>query len=321
MRAPSTPPQLLLLALLPALLYSGCAEPFAVNRHDLGPFRIAAVGVVDGQASAAIWSGQPFHAERPTLAWTLDGAPLGEGFGVEVPGPGRLGLRVTAPDGTERAAEVTVGEAPAPFQVDVQAVDLGQAWELDARAARAATDLDGAVVPAGWSARLSAAVESALTLRWRVALGGGTLLELDAQRADLLPEALEFDDGELVDRRPLDPHLATLLVLALDGSGGNRWQWLTQPMGLDGDWVRHDQQWLDLPGAPISTGLLALTLADIDAETGSLVIEDAVEVSDLTEQPALDCAPAGQPFRLAWLREGRCAVSDLIGQRVVLELR
>ena len=316
MRASSLLSHLLLAGLLP-----GCAEPFAVNRHDLGPFRIAALGVVDGQASAAIWSGQPFHAERPTLAWTLDGAPLGEGFGLAVPGPGRLGLRVTAPDGTVRAAEVTVADAPAPFDVAVQAVDLGSAWELDARGAIAATDLDGAVVPAGWSARLNAAVDPALTLRWRVALGGGTLLELDAQRADLLPEALEFDDGELEGRRALDPYLATLLVLALDGGGGNRWQWLTQPMGLDGDWVRHDQQWQDLPGAPISAGLLALTLSDIDAETGGLVIEDAVEVFDLTEQATLACAPAGQPFRLAWLREGRCAVPDLLGQRVVLELR
>ena len=57
MRASSLLSHLLLAGLLP-----GCAEPFAVNRHDLGPFRIAALGVVDGQASAAIWSGQPFHA-------------------------------------------------------------------------------------------------------------------------------------------------------------------------------------------------------------------------------------------------------------------
>ena len=53
---------------------SGCAEPFEVRRQELSGFRIAAVGVVDGKASAAIWSGEGLgHAEAPILEWSMDG--------------------------------------------------------------------------------------------------------------------------------------------------------------------------------------------------------------------------------------------------------
>ena len=100
---------------LPLILgLAACQEPFSVNRRELGPFRIAAVGVVDGVASAALWSGLGlYHDERPSLTWTLDGAPLGEGFDVAVPAEGgQLGLTVTAPDGRVYVAEVTARAAP-----------------------------------------------------------------------------------------------------------------------------------------------------------------------------------------------------------------
>ena len=78
-----------------------CAEPFDVQRDVLGPFRITAIGVEDGVARAAIWSGEGMvHASSPRLAWTLDGEELGEGYEVAVDGGGELGLVVTAADGS-----------------------------------------------------------------------------------------------------------------------------------------------------------------------------------------------------------------------------
>ena len=66
---------LIFALVLPALAaLSACAPPFDVARKDLGPFRIAAMGVHEGQAHAAVWSGEGMaHAQAPTLAWSLDG--------------------------------------------------------------------------------------------------------------------------------------------------------------------------------------------------------------------------------------------------------
>lgn len=46
------------------LLLAGCHADFTVNRQDLGPFRIAAVGVVDGRAAAAVWSGLDLYTQQ-----------------------------------------------------------------------------------------------------------------------------------------------------------------------------------------------------------------------------------------------------------------
>lgn len=95
------------------LLLLACAEPFDVRRQDLGPLRIAAVGVVDGRASAAVWSGEGMgHATAPQLTWTLDGDELGTGWDVAVAAPGTLELVVEAGQEVEHA-QVSVAYADA----------------------------------------------------------------------------------------------------------------------------------------------------------------------------------------------------------------
>lgn len=304
------------------VLAVGCAEPFGVQREVLGPFRIAALGVVDGQAEAAIWAGQPFTEAPLNLEWHLDDTVLGEGWGLTVPlsAAGQtLGLRATAPDGTTREASVTVGAAPDPFRVLRQPVDLSEIWSLEDRRDAKPLAEDADEVSSGLSARLVAEVEPGSKARFRVPEGQGTLLSLTSATADLLPEDLQFEDGEVTTRTPVEPGLATVLVLSLDGHGGNRWQWVQVSMGLTlGARVRHEGFVLEAEGADARTGLLAITLTDLDPASGTFSAVDAEPVTDTAEQDPLACGPA--PFRLAWLWEGRCTVDDAEGRRVVLEV-
>ena len=326
--------------LLPLLaLGVACQEPFDVQRKDLGPFRIAAVGVRDGVAQAAIWSGEgAFHLQAPVLEWSLDGQPIGTGWQVEVPGTGALALEVTAPDGQVHHATVSASEPPPPFLVARAAVDLGQDLSLEARRAAAEVPVD-ATAPEGQAMRLTLsfpqdsdsgdsgsgdsgsgdATSEALTLRWMSAGGQGTLLEVQTLAADLLAEEVVFDDGEVASRTDSGPGIYTQLALVLDGQGGNRWSWVDAAVGVEGALLHHEDRLLALDADP-STGLLAVTLQATDDLWG-LAPTDPVAVSDLAEQQALSCAPADQPFRLAWVVEGRCTRDELQDARVVLEVR
>lgn len=304
------------------LLAVGCAEPFAVQREVLGPFRIAAVGVVDGSAHAAVWSGQPFAEGATHLAWSLDGQPLGEGWGVPVPpeaAGSTLSLVATAPDGEQREAVVSVGVAPASFSVARQPVDLSSLWTLSDRLAAEPLGSDTDEVEPGLAVRLTADLAPEATARCMLPRGQGTLLALSDTQADLLPETLRIEDGELLSRSSVEPGLATALVLSLDGAGGNRWEWVQVSMGVPlGDRVRHEGFVVEADGADARTGLLAVTVADIDAEAGTLVLREAEAVEDLSSQESLACGPA--PFRLAWLWEGRCLADEVLGSRIVLEV-
>jgi hypothetical protein len=306
------------------LILVACQEPFSVNRRELGPFRIAGVGVLDGVASAALWSGLGlYHDERPTLIWTLDGAPLGEGFDVAVPAEGGLlGLTVTAPDGGVYVAEVTALVAPiATPTVTRAAVDLSESLDLDARRDVLAESVLGSVAE-GQATRLGLTAEGVegLTWRWMSAGGLGSLLELDPGVADVLAEELEFDDGVLLSRTPTGPGLYPQLALGVDGLGGNVWVWADAAIGVTTPLLRHEGRLLpsDAEGAP---GLVAATVRLSDDVVGVTLTEVAPATDEDIAGMFLPCAPsAGEPFRLVWLAQGRCVRADLDGERVVLEV-
>lgn len=265
-----------------------CAEPFDVQRDVLGPFRITAIGVEDGVARAAIWSGEGMvHASSPRLAWTLDGEELGEGYEVAVDGGGELGLVVTAADGSLHQARVTVAEPPGTLDFSREAVTIIDE-DIDARRALQGTPVETAV---GEGEALRVVVDAAWgSARWMS--DSARVLPLEEGVADVLSEEA----------------LSHVLVLVVDGEGGNRWEWIDAAYG-GGPWIRHRGRLLpgDLPA-----GLVAATI------TG----EDLVElegVSDLASQDDLDCAPDGLPFELAWLTEGRCGLDEVDGARIVLE--
>lgn len=61
-----------LIVVLPA-----CQEPFLEDRHDLTDFRIAGLGVKDGDLRALVWSGEGFwHRSAPTIVWEIDGVEV-----------------------------------------------------------------------------------------------------------------------------------------------------------------------------------------------------------------------------------------------------
>lgn len=297
------------------LLLLACAPPFDVTRKDLGPFRIAAVGVQDGVASAVIWSGEGMtHATAPQLEWTLDGAALGSGWDVAVPdGDGVLELVATHADGTVEAAQVPVAQAPdAPTWIR-EHVTLDSVELADRRAAQAepgdSASLDEAV-------RLT--LDGAFTqARWMSADGVGTVLELETLAADVVADEITFDSSEgeffVAERLPGTPGISHHLVLLLDGQGGNRWVWLDAAFGVDGELARHGGRLLPVD-APLEPGLYATTL-DADGAPGALD-----PVSDLSDQD-VDCGVADVPFELDWLAQGRCGLDQVEGARVVLEIQ
>lgn len=307
--------------MLSLLLLAACQEPFDVTRKELGPFRIAAVGVQDGRAQAAIWSGLGlYHEVAPTLRWTLDGVALGEGWEVDVATGGLLGLTVESPDGVLHSAELTAAEGPARPGVSRAAVAVGQDLRVDTRAALEERAVD-TTVAAGEATRLRLDAPDGPTLRWMTAQGLGTLLELDARAADVLAEeVVTDDDAVLVSRTPLDPGLFPQLALLLDGAGGNTWLWADAAVGVDEPLVRHEGRLIPADEAP-TPGLYAATLGADEGPAG-LRLSDltAVEPGDLSAADPLPCAPSGEPFRVAWVAEGRCPRPDVDGARVVLEL-
>lgn len=332
---------------LALLLLAGCQQPFDVTRKDLGPARIAAVGAVDDVLQAAIWSGQgAWHDQAPDLSWAVADTPqtdttqandewtlLGTGWQVPAPPAGStVQCSVIDADGATLVAQFTVASAPPVFTLTRQAVDLGTDLgtdlSLDARRAAPTIPIDASVA-ADQAQRLSLSWPTkpdtaALTTRWMSAAGLGTLLELDTFSADFLAEDIVFDDSvsdnSLIESRSsTGPGVYTQLALVMDGAGANRWSWIDAAVGVDTTLIHHEDRLLALD-VDTSTGLVAVTLQSSDDLWGVLPTDPAA-VTDLSDQDPLPCAAKGQPFRLAWIVEGRCARPDVLGARVVLAVQ
>jgi hypothetical protein len=297
------------------LLLLACAPPFDVTRKDLGPFRIAAVGVQDGVADAVIWSGEGMaHATAPQLDWSLDGEPLGSGWDVQVPqDSGVLELVATHADGHVETAQVPVAPTPDAPTWTRERVLLDSVELEDRRDAQA---------QAGDSAALDEAVRLTLDgafiqARWMSADGVGTVLELQTLAADVVADEITFESSEgeffVAERLPGKAGVTHHLVLLLDGQGGNRWVWLDAAFGVDGELARHGGRLLPVDAA-LEPGLYATTL-DAAGAPGALD-----PVSDLSEQD-VDCGVAEVPFELDWLAQGRCGLDQVEGARVVLEIQ
>jgi len=322
-------------------LLAACNADFTVSRGALGPFRIAAVGAEIGSdgarvAGAALWSGLgPYHDEAPVLSWTLDGTALGEGWDVAVPEAGELGLSVTTAEGDTLEARVDLADPPEAPTLERYAVSLGDDLSLAARQAATAEAVDD-VAPAGSAERLALSWTDAaadLESHWMIQEGRGSLLEEDRFAADVLDETLAWDDGELIDRQPVDAGISPTLALAYDGAGSNRWIWFDAAIGIDTPMIRHEGRLFPLSqddGADVvvaarQVGWLLATLSSTDDALGvALTQAEALPASDegpdLSLQSTLSCAPADQPFRMAWLAEGRCTRADVDGATVVLEV-
>ncbi len=296
------------------LLLCACQGPFAEDRHDLVGFRIAGVGVADGVARAAVWSGEgPWHTESPTLSWSLDGVLLGEGFDVAVPGEGELALTATSATGEERTAVVDVRESGGALSVSRQAVVI-DGKTLEERRAVEGVSIDTAAAT-GEGVRLTlATLDDDETARWMSA--GGTVMEVETDAADFLAEDIVLDDGELISRTDAGDGRYALLALVIDGLGGNRWLWVDAAVGGDDILLRHEGR-LVAADAVAEPGLIAATL--VEDPVSGVALADVAPVTDTSEQDALPCFPTA-PASLSWISEGRCGLSEVLGARVVLEV-
>lgn len=330
------------LPVVAAVLATACDPNFTVAHGDLGPARIAGLGVTlgaDGErvAAAALWSGLGlYHEAPPTLRWTLDGQDLGEGYDVVVPGSGQLGLEATVAGGQALSAVVTVASPPPATALTRYGVDLGEDLSLTARRAAAATEVAD-TVEGGQAARLSLSFLSdaaaAYSTSWLLSEGRGTALEVDDTSADVLAEEITWDEGEVEQRLPVDAGLFHSLALIRDGAGSGAWVWADAAIGAPGSWLRHEGRLLaldqpdaaEVAAAASAAGWALVTLAESDDEAG-LKVSDAVAAPEVDGQPDLSsadrlaCAPADAPFRLAWIAEGRCPRPDVIGAAVLLEV-
>ncbi len=322
----SSPLNLLLslAVLLPVLgTLSACAPPFDVARKDLGPFRIAAMGVHDGQAHAAVWSGQGMaHAQAPSLDWSVDGQFVGQGnyltLPEEVQDGALLELVATSAAGEQAQGQVSVVRDTQNLQVQRAAVAVGEDLSLAAR--RELPELASQHGAQGQGVRVSLA-DARGTLRWMSALGLGTVLELSETQADVLADEVLFENEEgawvVAGREIGQPGIYHQLVLDLDADMGNRWIWVDVAIGVEEPLIHHYGRLI--PGdVTLDAGLMQGTLEVVDGEwtLGSLLA-----VEDLSTQSLLECAPVGQAFRLDWVSEGRCGLDELDGAILVLEVQ
>lgn len=314
---------LIFALVLPALAaLSACAPPFDVARKDLGPFRIAAMGVHEGQAHAAVWSGEGMaHAQAPTLAWSLDGEPLNGSAPVlpEAAADGALlELVATSATGEQAQATLTLLRSTQDLQVQRAAVDVGEDLSLTTRRDLPALETQHAAD--GQAVRVS--LDNARgSLRWMSASGLGTVLELSETQADVLADEVVFENEEgawvVAERELGEPGIYHQLVLDLDPELGNRWAWVDVAVGVEEPLIEHFGRLI--PGDVTSdAGLMQATLR---AVSGELELEALSGVEDLSTQDSLDCAPPDQAFRLDWVAEGRCGLDAVDGATVVLEIQ
>jgi len=311
------------------LLVVGCDPEFEVHRGELGPFRVAGLGVEKTpemecpQATAMVWSGLgAYHDVHPGLSWSMEGVLLGEGYGVEVCGAGLLELEAVSTDGgSVQHAQVRV-ELPEVWEFQRESVGVLESVGLDDRLAQTGEPVTD-VVEQGTVARVRlAGLSDDYEVHWMTPSGGGAALSLDRVSADVFPENLA-GDGDLSERDMVLGCEAGCvlghLALAVNGDGGNGWSWVETAHGLESGLLRHEG-WLLEAGLPPETRWASVTLRVDDDSARGFSFEDWQALEEADESllnPG--CGIAGKPFELDWIVEGRCTRTELDGLTIVLE--
>jgi hypothetical protein len=337
---------------LSAALLCGCQIPYGPDRHEVEADRIVAItrhatdapGAVTLRAQVAV-GGHLWQDEPVSFAWypLLDGEiaddvdagaePAARGPAATLPPDGsRWALIADFPSGTTWRAEVvvgpdvlptptelTLGELPLPFAAPEEG-----ALELDARAAL--TPIDPTLTPSRWYRLTATWAGTDATdgrpagldrVRWMTTAPRTTFLELDDVTTDWATGLLTLDDGEVEAATPGVAGPATILALALDGSGANalaaRDLWLG--LGPKLAWIGARALTAPPDAAP---GLWDATLAADDASPTGLAVVDLRAPSD-GDLPAPDCT-GGAPFHPDHLLDGRCLRPEVIGAVVRVEV-
>ena len=326
------------LGIFGCVLVTACAEPFTVERHALGPPRLAAMGVWEGHARAAVWSGLgAWHTSAPELEWTLDGTWIGDGFDVPVGEGDTLAVDIRLDDGVRLSGSVTVARGVAVDvvrQVVSRPTDLSLASRLRVSEpeprAGSADGLD--------MVRLTALRSSGEpgTTRWMLGADDWSVLELQADTADVVPSQVVYEDGEIARVIGGEARIAPVLALSIDGRGHNGWAWVDVAFDIPGPMLAVQGHLFPISpetatDAVLSwqTSHLAHVVATLEADpTGHsplglrLVDVEAGRMlaADLAAHPSPSCAPGEGALALWTVAEGRCPLPELNGARVVLEL-
>ena len=85
------------------------------------------------------------HAQAPLLEWSMDGACIGEGWGVVPEEAGLLELRATSADGAVAHAQVTIGSAPDIPEIVRMAVVVEDDLSIEARDALESREVESGV--------------------------------------------------------------------------------------------------------------------------------------------------------------------------------
>jgi len=312
------------------LLLGGCDPQFEVHRGELGPFRVAGIGVEKTpdmdcpQAAAMVWSGiGAYHDVRPDLSWSMGGVDLGQGHDVAVCEAGLLEMEAVSLDGaTVQRAQVQVA-LPEVWEIQREAIGILEGVGLDERLAQVGEPVTDTVEQGSAVRVIFMGLSDDYEVRWMTPEGGGAALSLERTSADVFPQNLSGDgsvaEGELVSGCESGCVLGHL-ALAVDGKGGNGWSWVETAHGVSSGLVRHEG-WLLETDLPEETRWAAVTLRSDDSSPRGFSLEDWTAL-DTPDGSLLNpgCGLDGQPFELDWIVEGRCARSDVDGVTVVLEL-
>ena len=297
------------------VFFCACAEPFGYDKHDLVGFRIAAMKTDDFHLSASIWSGGLCHEMLPTYKWTADSMTLNE-VSPEIPeGVQEIRLDVSNEKNEQRTGILSIGSTidnPMFEQYLISADELS----LELRRNQEELPFDGQIGERQ-ALRIRANVSQSVSMQWMTAFGHGTLLEVDPHTVDFFPENIHFEEGEVVERSPLDFTQYQILALAMNGTGGNRWHWIGVQQEVSG--LTHPYGWgLSVPDTGNPTGLVEVTVG-LNESRNAFEFLDPVWVNGLDSQDH-SCWNISEPFQLDWVLDGHCTCSDVLNRRVVFEV-
>lgn len=330
-----------------------CQDPFAVDRHDLVGFRIAAISV------PPVSPGEPI---RPTLAMIVDGKPW-SGALVDiawfwVDGPDEVAaldpLSVAAatgplpellvPEGEhtlaavarldelEQRAYITLAEGDATFSGPTAialaalplTVDEAAGPELSLSARKDLEPVGRIQTSPGDFLRLTAIVEGDPLIHWMTT--AGTLFELDRHTADWAAGDLILDEDEIADGRTTsEPGWVTFLALALGEPGETSFRARDVPVGIappglwvSGRFVPTDTEISWQPGDAVRGTLAADDTSPFGLVLQSPTIEPAAEVVDYGTQDLLCLVTRDGPLDPSWWLTAVCARDGSVGTEVVV---
>lgn len=290
-----------------------CAEPFALDRHNLNSFRIIEAEVVDGRANAVVWSGTGvYHQQQPYLQWFVDNEVVAEGYDAEVPVAESYELKVESPAGDILWADVQPGIALVlPTLARYQwKEEEGQSYDMEAREG---VILDDGPLQTDSVARIQLEASIDAQLRWSA--DAGTILELSQTSTDVFPNRIYFEDDEVIQREEDYAEEIHVFVLALDGQGGIGYSWLDLDFRDQIDLVYTDNMILPLEDS-LDSGLYRV---DFEQQNAAFVLSNPETVSEIPIEIPHPCMDSAL-LNIAWLRQGRCGLTDLDGLSVVVRI-